>query len=340
MTIKLIKVFSVLILTALAVVSLLFDFKENGHLNNWGRLALIITSIAGCTAVLIEILEYRKEVVEEARAQERQEIIAQIKDETTKSNYPLVPFMLFYTLRHTTTNAVIERTFKDVKGYKSVKKSEFLKRVGTIRLFGNVPYNPEEVEPQESECTLSGKVIEQIKSHEEQEETIIKSHFNIRVEIYNPALSENPSITLESSYPAGKRQGTIKEIRLYDNWLYQDTFVIDWELNTKKDRAYGLQDIRNSRLKIQIQFTVLDKINYDFPPSLTNLHLYFGNQPTNVLYFQTKDLKSQKAFKSNPFGDLNMKMNALAEEIFLSQTLEFETIITDELFNNQINQIV
>jgi hypothetical protein len=341
MTTRIINIISVVILTISASVGLLFDFKDkDGNLTNWGFVALFITIASGVTTILTEILEHRKEKsdekIEEIKEKERRKLLSEIKEEIVTSSYPLIPFQLFYTLKHTSTEKSMDKFFMGINGYKSMKKNEFLKLVGFAKM-SDIPYNSEQEEPKESHFVLQGEKIEEILEREEWEETPIKKHFSFSIEIFTNPESQTPDIVFKSDYLDSKRLKSTTEIRLYDNWLYQDTYVVDWKLHTLKNRIYGLQDLKNARIIVKMQLSLHDKISFEQPPSFTNLQLRFGNNPI-ILYFTAEDLKNQKAYKSNPFGDLNVKMNGLAEDIFLSQTIEFQTIITEDIFNNQIKQ--
>ncbi|MEM7599809.1 MAG: HNH endonuclease signature motif containing protein [Verrucomicrobiota bacterium] len=86
--------------------------------------------------------------------EDMQRMLTNLDSFVRTSNYPLVPFAMFYTLRHTTTPDAIERAFKDAKGYKSLK-NDLLQLTGTVRLGGHAAYNSIEFEPKESHCTLS-----------------------------------------------------------------------------------------------------------------------------------------------------------------------------------------
>ena len=79
MLVRLAKIIAVLIVTALAVVGLVFDLKlQNGGLSDWGKIALALTFISGITAVMLEAWEHRndkqKEKIDEIIQGERKKI--------------------------------------------------------------------------------------------------------------------------------------------------------------------------------------------------------------------------------------------------------------------------
>lgn len=342
MLIRLLKILTVILITASTIILFAFDPKTNGKLNQWGIAVLVSTILAGLSTVITEILEHtkakRQELIEQAKEEERKKLLSNIQDDIARANHPLVPFRLFYTVRHTTRADVIERYFKDQKGYKSMKKSEFLDLVGTVKL-GSVPYNFEEERPKQSHCTLEGTVIDSIVVKSDSEETVVKLPTFFSIEIFTKPDSKTPMVTFEYEPVGAIRKGTVKEIRLYDNWLYQDTRIANWNIKTTKDTVFGLKDLRNARIRITADFFSQDKINDEHPPRFTNLHFYFGNDPTNLLYFDKSDLDAnQTSFRRNPMEGLLHLENELAQELFTTLSLRFEITVTDNMYQNQIVQ--
>ena len=87
-----------------------------------------------------------------------QKMLANINSIVSGSNSPLLPFAMFYTLRHTTTDNAIEDAFKNSNGYKALKNS-LLQHVSTTRLGDYGLYNSIALEPQESLCNLSDEEL-------------------------------------------------------------------------------------------------------------------------------------------------------------------------------------
>ena len=67
-------------------------------------------------------------------------LLQNIESLAQSSNFPLLPFGLFYTRRHTTTPDAIEHAFKNTEGYQSLK-SGILKLVGTAHIGGHPVHN-------------------------------------------------------------------------------------------------------------------------------------------------------------------------------------------------------
>lgn len=342
---RIIKIVSILIITLLAIVGYLFDFKnKSGVVTLWGMIAIIATGILMLIAIILEIIDYREKVnqekLEKLKEEAQKKLLAEIQDNITSTNYSLVPFRLFYTLRHTTSETEIEKYFNNLQGYKSIKKNEFLKLTGTFRL-GEIYYNPEEEEPKESHCTLKSiELIEEAKMIAlNSGETILKIPSDFIIEIYTNGLNDEPEITLEANYGAASKAGAIKELRLYDNWIYQDGVIVNWQIRTKKQKVYGVRDLRNATIKIIADIWNNDKIIDEYSPMFTNIHFYFGENPTTFMFFTKENLqKNLKTYRRNPLEEFLKLEGELANEMFKTLAIDLNIYIDDEIFNNQIRQ--
>lgn len=342
MTIRIINILSVIILTVSAVVGLLFDFKDKeSHLTSWGIVALVITVVSGLTTVVTEILEYRTEKEDEnielAREGERKKLLSEIQSNIISSNSPLIPFRLFYTLKYPSTAAEVENAVSNSVAIKSIVKNEFLKFVGTAKIGGD-PFNFEEETPEKLNCTIKDKtsldnLIEKQK--------LLKLPSSIEIEIYTADSKEIPSIVLETDYETAHGVGRVKEARIYDEIIYQDTISQQWKLTTSQVKVFGIRDLLRSRLKVKASFFITDRTNDKDYPRFTNLLLYFVDNPINLLSFQLDELLSgQFSNRESEEGGLFKFENDLAKQFFQQHVLEFEINITDEIYNNQIRQFV
>ena len=61
---------------------------------------------------------------------------------------------MFYTLRHTTDEETIARTFAGVEGFRSKKPDDLLQLTGTVHLGGLGNYNSIEITVKDSHCVL------------------------------------------------------------------------------------------------------------------------------------------------------------------------------------------
>lgn len=96
--------------------------------------------------------------------------------------------------------------------------------------------------------------------------------------------------------------------------------------------------MRNSKFRVFADFWDHDKINDEYPPRFINVHFYFGDNPTNILYLLEDDLKNQKSYKRNPAEGFLHLEGELANEFFKTLALEFTLTVTDNMYFNQIEQ--
>lgn len=59
---RVVKILSILIVAALAVIGTLYDYKSNEKLNIWGSLALILIGFSGITAIILEYYDYKRSI--------------------------------------------------------------------------------------------------------------------------------------------------------------------------------------------------------------------------------------------------------------------------------------
>ncbi|MCR4319880.1 MAG: hypothetical protein NUV74_06035 [Candidatus Brocadiaceae bacterium] len=298
---------------------------------------MVITAVSGLTATTTEILEYReekqKEKLEAAREQERKKILSEIQSNIISSNYPLIPFQLLYTLKYLATTPEIENTMSNSIVNKSLVKTEYLKLVGTAKL-SDEPFNYEEESPNKLHCTI--KDTDSLDNLIQKQE-LIKIPDSIKVEIFTEQSQLTPDIVLKTNSELTKR--TVKELRIYDNTVYQDTIAPHWTLTTSQEKVFGVRDLLRSRIKVRASFFISDRTNDQEYPRFTNFLLYFGDNPTNLLSFTLDELLSKQATHREDEGESFFKFeNELAKTFFQKLILEFEINITDEIYNNQIRQ--
>lgn len=342
MTIRIINILSVIILTISAVVGLLFDFKDkDGHLTSWGIVALVITAISGITTIITEILEYKsekeEEKLDEVREEERKKILTEIQSNIISSNSPLIPFGLFYTLKYPATTSDIEYAVSNSVATKSIVNSEFLKLVGTARI-SSEPFNYEEESPENLHCTIKDR-----KSLDDllEKQKLLKLPSRIEIEIYTVDSEEQPNIVLSTDYETAQGVGKVKEARIYDNIVYQDTISQHWKLTTSQKKVFGIRDLLRSKIKVKASFFIADRTNDKEYPRFTNFLLYFGDNPTNLLSFQLDELiTGQSSERENESESIFKFGDELAKQFFQQHVLEFQIVITDEIYNNQIRQFV
>ena len=345
MWIRAVKIFSIAVLMAAAVLGILFDFRTPaGTLTEWGVVAIAVTLASAVVASLIEFMEFRKDLeesrVDESRERERQSLLSEIRGSIQSGSQPLTPLRVLCTIRYVAENeAVLDEHFAAIPGYKAVKRNELLKRVGVARL-GEQPFNFEEESPVSSECTLNDPDIlaELVQRYRRAGAPIWLPDGGMAIEFRkNGAPSDTPFVSFETISLSHKRPGTVRELRLYDQTLYQDTAIFEWEMSVGSDLVLGIRDLKNTTIKVSADFFLPDRSSDDHPPTLTNLLLYFGNNPTHLLHFPLDRLKAgQRALRRDPRGVRFNWGNEMAKDLFQPLSVQFESHLDEEFFTTNM----
>lgn len=310
--------------------------------SQYGFYNILFTILAFTVVIILEITEHLKEKKEkrddERKESERHRFLVEILGGISATNYPITPFRLFYTIKHSVTDELLDEYFKGVKGYKSVKPNKYLKLVSTISL-SDIPFNSEDESPVKSHCKIQGEIIEKIKKESKHKDSVVKLPSDIKIEIYTPNSDVTPEIVFEADYIYTDQPNNIREIRLYDNYLYQDAKVTTWKIKTAMQRSYGLKDLKNCRIRIVADFFIHDRQFDDSYPRFTNVQLFFGALPVNLIYFNKEDLlNNQKSYRRNPLEGIAELEGDLANEMFQTLALEFNIKITEEFFTSHTIQ--
>jgi hypothetical protein len=273
------------------------------------------------------------------RLDEMARLLENIEAHVQSSNYPLLPFAVFYTLRHTTTLDAIEHTFKKAKGYRSLK-SDILKFVGTARLGGHGFYNPIECSPNESHCILEKKALEPlIENHSGFGEYAIKGPLHTTIEFTFPNARsdpDKPSLILVKTFE--DRPRSVKRLELFDDVIFQDVFSTGWEATNPSKRAWSINHLQGARVTLTMKFMSFDDINLQRPPRLHNLHMYFGRNTPHILFFKAGQLEQPIVMEDpHPLATWNFSNIGMTAREML---MRYEFQIDDELFFNQLSQIV
>jgi len=273
------------------------------------------------------------------RLDEMTRLLENIESHVQSSNYPLLPFALFYTLRHTTTPDAIEHTFKSARGYKSLK-SDVLKLVGTATIGGHGIYNSIEFSPKESHCTLDKQSLEALtKKSSGFSERAIKSPSETTIDFFFPNSGSEPakpSLVLEKAFEDTPQN--VRSLQLFDDVIFQDVFAIGWEVTNPSKRAYGITDLRGARIRLQMKFMSFHDINLQRPPRFHNLHMYFGRSIPHILFFKAEQLE-QPVVMEDPHPLIKWDLSDIGKTArYLLMRYEFH--IDEELFSKQIRHVV
>lgn len=336
-----ISILTLLVVSTIAMLSLLFDTREQGHLTAFGYAVAILTGISFILGVAAEIHtaveKAREEAAERAKFAEQKQQLTRIEAETTASTRPLLPVAVFYTLRHTTTAEPIDRAFSGVSGFKTVR-SDLLRLVGSARLGGPLGYNSIQLDAIESHCILKGDDLQRcIKGHTGMGESVIRQPMHTTLEFFfssDGVVPEEPSLILEKTVDGSGNPNEVKHIELFDNVIFQDSFVRDWTTRTESGRSWCVDNLRNARVRFR-----LNLLGEYGPASLHNLQLFFG--PTSAMHAIEFPLEilNQCVFKEDP-SPLFRCNNDLATQFFKSYLLEFDWNLSDEFMGCHFTKVV
>jgi hypothetical protein len=273
-----------------------------------------------------------------ARLDAIETLLKNVEAHTRTSTFPLLPFSLFYTLRHTTTEDTISQYFNGISGYKSLKR-EFLQLTGSAKIGGATTYNYIEYQPAHSHCVLKGDALRQVaNSFTGWGESIIKSPLAITVDFFigKNSSAELPSLTLDKTIGDG-RPHDVKSIELFDEIMFQDAFCVGWKVNNPTKQAWSIGDLEGTRLRIRFKFMSWDDVNIQNPPRFHNLHLYFGRQTPHILFFSCEQLECPVVMEApEPLAKWDFSNIGMTAREML---IEYDLILDEALISNQLIQV-
>lgn len=271
-----------------------------------------------------------------ARLDEIERLLKNIESHVKTSTSPLLPFSLFYTLRHTTTEDAISLAFRHVKGYRSLK-NDLLQLKGTVRLGGSGVYNSIEFSPKHSHCTLDENQLESLVEGNSGFESVIKNPTKTTIEFCFPGDSDAPSLSLEKAFGDGKPR-EVKNLELFDDTIFQDAVVTRWEVTNPSRRAWGVADLEGALIRFRIKFMSFDDVNINRPPLLHNLHLYFGRDTPQILFFKSEQLLNPAVFEDPKplakwdFSGIGMTVRQMI--------MQYEFSLDETTITNQLKQVI
>lgn len=340
MTKHIISMLTLLVVSLIAVMTLLYETRESGHLTTFGYAVAILTAISFVLGVAAEVHTMREEAREEAeeRAKElaQKQQLGRIETEMKASVRPLLPIALFYTIRHTAKAEELDHAFAHVRGFKSIK-NEFLKLVGSARLGGRLGYNSITLSATESHSTLEGQDLStRIEKQTGFVETAIRHPVGIFLDFFfssDGKLPQEPSLSLEKAFTTGKPD-EVNRIELLDTELFQDSIVREWTAQTQTGQNWSVADLFNARLRLRLEF-----LGERGPASLHDLQIFFGpSSASHGLRFPTEMLAAA-VFKPNE-SPLLTPTNDLAKQFFASYILEYECVLSETIMKEQFVKLV
>lgn len=234
---------------------------------------------------------------------------------------PLLPCGLFYTLKYECNDEDVNRILAryenytvfgpdaseaipfvppDMSGVRLVVQGHYIDYLdGVVKAAGifrpeHPGYNDVHSDIRRRICFLTTEGLRQAMSR--------KDHLpcpttSVQVEFFfdgNPAtLGTDPSLVLKSSLRSATTLGAVEVL---DNLLVVDTAVKKLDILSSKHGGWSTNDLRNSHLRVTLEFFFIQGIN-DIPreswPSLHNLQLWIGPNANQVLTFSLEQLASQ-----------------------------------------------
>jgi hypothetical protein len=323
---------SLVVVSLIAVCSLLFDLRTDGEMTPWGMRALGLTLVTVVLGAAAEMLTKREEIQKERelalKESERDLTLRSVESHARAANAPMMPFSLFFTLRHYCPPETVQKVFKDKDGYRSL--SPALKLVSVAELGSHGIYNTIEEEPSESHCTLKGdELSEVIESAPGLREYVTKSISSCQISLFLPDSEKEPSLSLRTKFPEDKPR-YVQRLQLFDDVIYEDAYFDGWEVTNYSGKSWSVYDLVGARLEIAFRILSFDD-NLQKPPRLHNLHLYFGRPTPYVLFFKADQLLS-------PFvGEATNPV--IVSNFYKPLALSYDLKVTQELFLSQVKQI-
>jgi hypothetical protein len=334
-----ISVLMLLVVSLIAVLTLLFDTREDGQLTGFGYTVAVLTFASFALGLLAEIHSIRQNARDKAedlsRHAEQRHQLGQLESEVKAGTRPILPISIFYTLRHTTTPDAIERAFSGTRGFKT-SNSDLLKLVGTARLGGPLGYHPIEQESQETHCVLEGEGLEKLIRDHSAGSSVIRSSFACTLEFFFPidgSTPTEPSLILKKNFTTG-RPDEVMRLEAFDTLVFQDCLVRQWNAQTQTGQNWSIADLLDARFRIRLEF-----LGEYGPVEFHELQLFFG--PLSAMHGIrfSKDVLKSAVFSAND-DPIFTPSNELAQKFFASYVLDIDAVLTTPILAGDLKKIV
>lgn len=338
MTKHMVSIATLLVITLIAALTLLFDTRESGHLTTFGYAVAILTVASFVLGIAAEIQTMREKAAEDAddRAKhlEQKHHLRRIETEVKATARPLLPLGMFYTLRHTITPHAAEAAFNGIQGFKTVQDNKFLRPVGSVQLGGPLRYNAVEQRAEDSHCSLTGQTLRD-RLAARSAIGAIRDPVSITVEFFFPrgTVRGDPTLRLEKTFTTGEPD-EVTRLELFDSTVFQDAFVHDWTAHTESGQVWSVDDLASSRIRVRFQF-----VGEHGPIDLHNLHLLFGPRSAMHGIAFSSEALAKAVFKDDEHPVLHPQ-NDLAREFFAPYVLEFESLLSQPLLADHLVTVV
>ena len=333
-----ISILTLLVVSTIAILSLLFDTRLTGRLTKFGYIVAILTAaslILGIAAKLHEIREEKRtEAENRAKHAEQTQHLGRIESEVKASTRPLLPIAVFHTIRHTPTDEAVELAFSEVSGFRSLSPNKMLRQIGSGRLGGSLKYNWIDATALESHCVLQGdNLVAEIKKHGN---SVIRDPVSTILEFFLPVegnIPKEPNLVLEKTFTTG-HPDEVTRLELFDKIIFQDSFVRSWTVHTGAGQTWSIENIHEARVRLVLRF-----IGELGPVGLHNFQIFFGPRSSlHGIYFPEK-LLADAVFKDDPAPILHCE-NDLARQFFASFVLEYECLLSGAVLSEHLVRVV
>ena len=340
MTKHIISILTLMVVSTIAILSLLFDTRETGHLTSFGYALVVLTGVSMILGMAAEFYaikeEKRKESEDHVKYTEQTQYLGRIESEVKAGTRPLLPIAMFYTIRHTTTAEAVEQAFSEVNGFRGLKSNNVLKLVGSARLGGPLGYNAIDATASESHCILDGEnLVAQIKKHTGGN-SVIRHPVSTVLEFFLPVegrVPDEPNLILKKTFTTG-HPDEVTRLELFDNVIFQDSFVRNWTVHTGAGQTWSIENIREARVRLVLKF-----IGEWGPAALHDLQILFGPKSSMHGIRFSETLLADAVFKDDPAPILHCE-NDLARQFFAPFLLEYECKLSETVLSEHLVKVV
>ena len=264
------------------------------------------------------------------RKQQRVESgLTDIRSDIHGLHFPLLPCVVFSTLKYKCFPEELEYAFSGCDGYKKFGPDSILKPSGSVKM--NSACNPIEHKAEHSHCAIRSR--EKLAELEKGGSSIFQTPVSVKVEFFfGKVKKKDASLVLESGHST---TSNALNIELYDEVVYEDVGVRGLLSKSETDNIWNIKHLRDAHIRVRFDFWYLKlpgQPTRDEPmwPRFHDLQLIFGEKSKHLLSFSLDDLSTQKVERNTNSG-IGGDMSAA--------TLVFEKTIDSSFCEKQLHEI-
>ena len=331
---RFLRILSVLIASTIAIIVVMYDFKDNGILSNWGKIAIGLATASGLTTFIIELLDHRRNKKD---AEERKKEFEKLRFQLSK---PALPLSFRTVLKYTTRVETIKFFFEQ-------QKASFQKIIDQFKHQGkfihpklaDFPWDEDHQVNEYSLCYLEPEQIQLLdKAPNEHKVHLLKPPNSAEVSIYrqeNGKYSNTPDLKMTTISPFKDISYAVEDLRLYNDNIYLETCLTKWDIEENNDNLLSIYDLKGAKVKFQFDIHTYDaKDLTENKPYLTSLQFICGKSPINTISLTLEQIGKPKVEKNSL---LNMD-SSTAEIMGNMLTIDYEFIIPMEDFEEYVTQ--